>query len=89
MFGTNDPINTYIDLTLSSAISSRKIRLDSASTALSGSNSILMGGSDMTTPSFAVGDYYCAVRNKLMVGDYGYPTGNVVFYCSGHSRFFI
>ena len=33
MFGTNDPINTYIDLTLSSAISSRKIRLDSASTA--------------------------------------------------------
>ena len=46
-----------------------------------------MGGTNLASPTFAVGDTYCAVGNKLMVGSYGYPTGNITFYCSGYSHF--
>ena len=41
----------------------------------------------MHAPSFATGDNYCAVGNKLVVGSYGYPTGTTQFYVSGNSVF--
>ena len=85
--GTNDPTNTYVDLTLASAISSRKIRMDSRSTALLSSGTFLLGGSNLDAPSFAVGDNCCAVGTKLIVGTLIIPeTGNVLS-CYGSSYF--
>ena len=86
--GTNDPINTLVDLHFACATLSRTIRQESrASNAVCGVGSFQMRGTNLDAPTFAVGDNYCAVGNKLMVGSYGYPTGNISFYCSGYSLF--
>ena len=86
--GTNDPINTLVDLHFASANLSRRIRQESrASNVVCGVGSFQMGGTNLDAPTFAFGDSYCAVGNKLMVGAYGYPTGNITFYLSGYSHF--
>ena len=90
LFGTNDSINTYIDLVLSFSISSRKIRMDSRPTSVFGANSILMGGSHMNLPSFAVNDSFCCVANQLSIGP-GYsisPLPGAVLCVNGKSYFY-
>ena len=86
--GTNDPINTLVELHFASATLSRTTRQESrASNAVYGVGSFQMGGINLDAPTFAVGDSYCAVGNKLMVGSYAYPTGIISLYCSGYSHF--
>ena len=42
-----------------------------ASKAVCGVGSFQMGGTNLDAPTFAVGYSYCAVGNKLSVGNYG------------------
>ena len=53
--------------------------------AVCGVGSFQMGGTTLDAPTFAVGGLYCTVGNKLSVGNYGYPLGNITLYCNGYS----
>jgi len=86
--GTNDTTYTLVDLKFATSNGiTRVIRQESrASNAKCGVGSFHIGGQFLDEPTFAIGDTYCAVGNKLTVGSYGYPVDPNQFYVNGNSH---